>query len=84
MIDYTNYLNTWLDITTRDYFKRACANPYAAMYLYYKPNNGGIYIGENPLNDEWILASSERIGSGWDMPKTRRFIENTLKSLPIF
>ena len=59
----------WAELASSDWFRRQCAEPYLAMYLYYKPSvdgqHGALVIGVEPLSEDWQLAMNERVSPAW-------------------
>tara|TARA_Y100000310_G_scaffold190762_1_gene190751 strand:+ start:435 stop:704 length:270 start_codon:yes stop_codon:yes gene_type:complete len=66
-----------------DWYRRQCRNVYAHMYFYFKPGEIAFYIGEEPLNNAWELASPERVSIGKSQREVQADIRRIARNLPI-
>ena len=71
-----------LDCAVTDWFKRQCAEPSTRMYLYYKPQHNAYWIGAEPLNDDWILATGETVNGFKTAPQIYTWAYDILSKLP--
>jgi len=71
------------EAASNDWFKRQCADLYASMYLYYKPGTIAFWIAEDPLNEDWRLADTQRIQASLTKEQVCRRVCDIAKSLPI-
>ena len=71
------------DAASVDWYRRQCREPFTSMYLYYKPGTIAFWIGENPLNEDWILAENERISPAKTYDAVRSQIIGLAQRLPI-
>lgn len=62
---FNDICTAWLEPAAAVWYREQCRDPYKAFYLYYKPSQRGIagvlVIAEDPPNDEYRLATPERI-----------------------
>jgi hypothetical protein len=86
MRNYHAQINTWLQAAVDDWFRRQIANPYQPMQLFFKPANGaqdgGLYIGYQPLNNEWRRAGVQVTGF-MDKRKAYAVCREQVNTLPI-
>ena len=68
---------------SKDWFRRACINPAATMYFWYKPGQISFYLGEEGLNGDYVKAVEEPVSSGRSTEQTRAWIREIARSLPI-
>ena len=71
------------DAASIDWFKRQIIDVHSHMYLYYKPGEIAFWIGEEPLNEHWILGWNERISIAKTKEQVREQIIDIAKKLPI-
>ena len=71
------------DMVSKDWFIRQCRNIYSAMYLYFKPKHLKFYIGEEAPDEEWEIASLERIKISNTVEQTRHIVIEAVQNLPI-
>lgn len=80
---YSQYLAAWLDPAVNDWFRRACQNPAQKMHVYFKPG-GGLYLGPEPLNDEWLMAFAEPVSPARTIPQIKQWLSEKLRTVPLF
>ena len=71
------------EAASKDWYRRQCRNIHASMYFYFKPGEIAFYIGEEPLNDAWELADSERVSPGKSQREVLADIRRIARHLPI-
>lgn len=79
--DVEERVNTWVQLAVKDWFRRQCQNPSARMHLYYK-TGGGLWIGEEPLNDDWRDAGL-RVLPSWTVETAATRVRDIARRLPI-
>lgn len=82
MSKHMEQFDSALDIAVKDWFKRQCANPSSKMYLYYKPEHNAFWLGEEPLNETWVLATGEPVSNASTIPQVFSWAKSILGSLP--
>jgi len=63
-----------------------CRNPYAAIYLYYKPSEGkswGALATAEEAPEGYKLARGERISPAWTQEAAGAFIREWSRNLPL-
>jgi len=71
------------EAAAKDWFRRQSANPHVSMYLYYRPGSIEFWIGEEPLNTDWVLANPQRISVNSAIETVTLDIIREAQSLPI-
>jgi hypothetical protein len=83
MTDTKAMIDSLAKVVAKDWFRRQCANVHEAMYLYHKPHEMGLWVGAEPLNEDWVLSDPGRVSPFWDIDKAASWIREKAYRLPI-